>query len=160
MKADLNNDKPITLPLIAISRSSDITIQNVSRRALTLNAMRIDSGDGGSKYLNGVPIELSYQIDIYTRYFAEADEYWRNFIFNLINYPKLTINIPYNDANIEHESAITLNETSSDNSDVPERLIAGQFSRMTINVTVSDAYLFSVPFKENWKVEYDFEIGE
>ena len=34
-----------------------------------------------SDHLNAVPITLKYQIDIYTRYQEEADEYVRNFIF-------------------------------------------------------------------------------
>ena len=92
-------------------------------------------------------------LDIYTKYFAEADEYARNFIFNFINYPKLSIEIPYNNAKVVHDSTVLVESTISDSSDIPERLISGQFTRFTIRLTVDDAWLFSVPFMDNWKIE-------
>ena len=73
----------------------------------------------------------------------EADEYVRNFIFNLINYPKLEIQIPYNDSPLSYTSFITLLESVEDNSDIPERLVPGQFSRFTLSIALNDAYLFS-----------------
>ena len=33
--------------------------------------------------INVIPIQIGYQIDIYTKGIAEADEYIRNFVFNL-----------------------------------------------------------------------------
>jgi len=65
----------------------------------------------------------------------------------------LRIEIPYNDSHIEHNSTIMVESTVSDNSDIPERLVAGQFTRMTIHLTIDDAYLFSVPFMDNWRVD-------
>ena len=70
----------------------------------------------------------------------EADEYMRNIIFNVVNYPRLTITIPYYDENIKHDSSIHLDSTIADNSSVPERLIAGQFTRLSCKISVADAY--------------------
>lgn len=156
LKADLNNDKPLTLPFIAISRDSDIEIINTNKHALTYDGAHLEVDEDKSKQLNAIPIKISYQLDIYTKYFAEADEYLRNFIFNLINYPRLSIEIPYNNSKITHNFTIQLDSTVSDNSDIPERLIAGQFTRMSLKFYIDDAYLFSVPFMKNWKVE----VGE
>ena len=153
LKADLNNDKPLTLPFIAISRDSDIEIINTNKHALTYDGGRLSVDENKTQALNAIPIKISYQLDIYTKYFAEADEYLRNFIFNLINYPRLSIEIPYNDSKIVHNFTIQLDSTVSDNSDIPERLIAGQFTRMSIKFHIDDAYLFSVPFMKNWKIE-------
>lgn len=161
MRADQISDKPLTLPLIAISRDSDIEIINTRKQALSYDAghLTTDPSDRNkstpdvSKVLNAIPIKLTYQLDIYTKYFAEADEYVRNFIFNFINYPRISIEIPYNDAKVLHNSTVLVESTVSDSSDIPERLIAGQFTRMTIRLTIDDAYLFSVPFMDNWKIE-------
>ena len=156
LKADLNNDKPLTLPFIAISRDSDIEIINTNKHALTYDGAHLEVDEDKSKQLNAIPIKISYQLDIYTKYFAEADEYLRNFIFNLINYPRLSIEIPYNNSKITHNFTIQLDSTVSDNSDIPERLIAGQFTRMSLKFYIDDAYLFSVPFMKNWRIE----VGE
>ena len=160
MKADLNNDKPLQLPLIAISRDSEIEIINTNKHALTYDGAHIEVDEEKSKQLNAIPIKISYQLDIYTKYFTEADEYIRNFVFNLINYPRLSIEIPYNNSKIVHNFTIQLDSTISDNSDISERLIAGQFTRMTLKFYIDDAYLFSVPFMKNWKIETgDIEIN-
>jgi len=159
LKADQNNDKPLTLPLISISRDPDIEIISTTKKALSYDGGHLHATEDTSMLLNAIPIQLSYQLDIYTRYFAEADEYMRNFVFNFINYPKLAIEIPYNNAKIEHNSTIMVESTISDSSDIPERLISGQFTRMTLKLTVDDAWLFSVPFMDNWKIETgDIEV--
>lgn len=40
----------------------------------------------------------------------------------------------------------------TDNSDVPERIISGQFTRMTLNITLKDAQLYSYEIREIPKV--------
>lgn len=158
LRADQTNDSPLTLPLIAISRDNDFEIISTAKRPLTYDGGHLAANCEKSELLNGIPIRLSYQLDIYCKYFAEADEYVRNFIFNIINYPNLHIEIPYNNSNIVHDSTVLVESTVSDNSDIPERLISGQFTRMSIRLTIDDAYLFSVPFMDNWNVEYSDEI--
>ena len=159
LEFDQNNDKPISLPLIAISRNNDIEITSTAKKALTYDGAHIAATTKKSQVLNAIPIQLSYQLDIYTKYFAEADEYARNFIFNLINYPKVQIEINYNNSKILHDSNIILEQTLSDNSSIPERLINGQFTRMTLRFKIDDAYLFSVPFMDNWSIEYPVNIN-
>lgn len=104
-------------------------------------------------HLNHVPIQLNYQIDIYTKFFEEADEYARNFVFSIINHPKVTIEIPYNDSKLCHTSFMELRESISDNSDIPERLIPTQFYRFTLKFTLQDAQLYSYNTKHTKKVE-------
>ena len=152
--ADEKNDKKLTLPLIAISRDGGFEIINTQKKALTYDGGHIAANVKQSQVLNGIPIKLNYQLDIYCKYFAEADEYVRNFIFNIINYPTVHIEIPYNNSKIIHDSTMILESSVADNSDIRERLISGQFTRMTIRITIDDAYLFSVPFMGNWSIEY------
>ena len=153
LEADINYDKPLTLPLIAISRDPTFQILTTTKRALTYDGAHIEANKHKSELLNGIPIRISYQLDIYTKYFAEADEYTRNFIFNLINYPNIRIEIPYNQSKVVHNSTIVLNSSVTDNSDIAERLIPGQFTRMSIRFDIDDAYLFSVPFMDNWYID-------
>lgn len=154
MQAEINNDKPLTLPLIAISRDQNVEILSTAKKALTYDGGHLAANKKKSETLNGIPIQLSYQIDIYTKEFGEADEYARNFVFNIINYPKISIEIPYNDAKVVHDSNMMLQQSITDNSDIPEHLIDGQFTRLTLRFIIDDAYLFSVPFMDNWNIIY------
>lgn len=147
-KADTTDDRPIQLPLITLSREPDAEIRINAKRAMTYRGKVFNNQNGISDHLNAVPVNLSYTLNIYTRYLSEADEYVRNFVFNLINYPDILIEIPYNNSEKAYTSYITLQPTITDNSDVPERLIPGQFSRLTLSLALNDAQLFSYNHKK------------
>lgn len=150
--SDMNNDRPIQLPLIALSRNAGYSISNKYKQPLSYNANTLtQTAERGTK-LNAIPIRIPYQIDIYTRYLEEADEYARNIIFNIINYPKLTVEIPYMDCEYTHDANIRLTSDLDDNSDIPERLIPGQFTRLTLGIDIDDAYLFDVRVKDNLSI--------
>ena len=86
LRADQNDDKPLTLPMIAISRDNDFEILSTAKKPLSYDGGHIAAKCKQSELLNGIQIRLSYQLDIYCKYFAEADEYVRNFVFNIINH--------------------------------------------------------------------------
>lgn len=158
MRADLTNDKPLKLPLIALSRETDIQLLSANKKPLTFDGMMKEANEEKTLQINAIPIQIGYQLDIYTRHYEEGDEYLRNFIFNFVNYPKLSITLPYNDANIEHNANITLIKTVEDNSDIAQRLFPDQFTRWTIKLLIEDAYLFSIPYVTNVKVDEEVEI--
>ena len=149
---DKQNDKPIQLPLIAISRNGGYTIQERYKQPRSYTGSRMIQNPDAAAKLNAIPIGISYQIDIYARHLAEADEYARNIVFNIINYPKLNIEIPYEDSGLTHDANIRLTTDVEDNSDIPERLISGQFTRFTIGIDIDDAYLFDVRVKDNLSI--------
>ena len=72
MRADQLNDKPLSLPLIAISRDSDIEIINTRKQALSYDGGHFTNDENDhnkstpsvSKVLNAIPIKLTYQLDI------------------------------------------------------------------------------------------------
>lgn len=150
--ADKNNDQPIKLPLITLSRNGGYTILSKNKKSLSYDGNTFVRSNERSALLNGIPISIEYQIDIYTRYLEEADEYARNIVFNIVNYPKLNIEIPYEDLGLTHDANIMLNSDVDDNSDIPERLIPGQFTRLTIGIVIDDAYLFDVHIKKNLSI--------
>ena len=146
-QADITNDKPIQLPLIAISRDRDIDINLTAKRPLTYMGKTFNASASTADHLNAVPIIIKYQLDIYTRFQAEAQEYVRNFVFNIINHPSMEILIPYNGSNLSYISYMSLLSPISDNSDIQQRLIPGQFTRMTLHFNLNDAQLFSYNHK-------------
>lgn len=151
--ANVNNDRPIKLPLIALSRESRIEVQSVGKKPLSYDGMLLDSTVKKSISLNAIPIGLTYQLDIYCRYMAEADEYLRNFIFHIINYPKLKIVIMDNNYEINHTATLRMLSTVEDTSNIEQHLVNDQFTRFTLTLTIDDAYLFSVPTKTNVHID-------
>ena len=151
--ADKTNDKQIKLPLISLSRPGGYTILNKNKRPVSYNGSLFTSSDSRGAKVNVIPIGIAYQLDIYCRYLEEADEYARNFIFNIINYPKLTIELPYEDQRITHDANIRITSDIEDNSDIPERFIPGQFTRLTLGINIDDAYLFDVRIKDNLSIK-------
>ena len=47
----------------------------------------------------------------------------------------------------------------SDNSDIPERLISGQFTRYTIQLEIDDAYLFDIRYRDVYSLEIVTEMS-
>jgi hypothetical protein len=42
-------------------------------------------------------------------------------------------------------------DTVSDTSSISERIFSGQFTRWTIQLEIQDAFLFSVPYRRDWR---------
>lgn len=158
--ADETNDSPIKLPLISIKRPGGFTVLQTGKRPMSFDGMTLDATHEIAKQLNAIPIGISYQIDVYARYFEEADQYARNIVFNIINYPKLQVSIPYNNENYIHDSNIRMNPEVEDNSDIPERLISGQFTRYTIKIDIDDAYLWDVRYRDVYSIEVSYEVKD
>lgn len=159
--ANDKNDEPISLPIISLTRSREVDLDHPHKKMMTFDGMMLDATIDKSLQIDAIPMTLNYQLDIYTRYKYEADEYMRNFVFNLVNHPKVKVVLPYNDINYTHYSNVKLIPTIEDNSDVPNRLVSDQFTRWTISFTIDDAYLFSLPYKSNVHiVGFDVECEE
>lgn len=154
---DQNNDKPIKLPLIALSRPGGFVIEEKYKQPKSYSGATISYNDQRGAKLNAIKISIPYQLDIYARYQEEADELIRNIVFNIINYPLVKIEIPYHDLGIFHDSNIRLSSDVEDNSDVPERLIADQFKRYTIQIVIDDAYLFDIRIKDNLRLLNNYD---
>ena len=77
---------------------------------------------------------------------------FRNFIFNIINYPKLQVEIPYLNQKLIHESSISLSADINNSSGFSIRQVAGQLYRHSITITIDDAYLWDVREKGNYKI--------
>lgn len=153
--ADNTNDKPIKLPIVCLRRKGGYTILNINKKPLTYDGLVIkgDVKERTAMVLNAIPISIQYQLDIYTRYLKEADAYCRDFIFNIINHPNVQVVVPYNDANFVHNSTIRVSADVEDNSNIPERLITGQFTRMSLSLDIDDAYLWDTKVRKNIELD-------
>ena len=153
LMADDSNDKPISLPVIAISRNKDIEIASAIKQNKSFDGFILckDDKSATTVHMNVIPIKTTYQLDIYTKKRIEADEYVRQYLFKLINNPQIIIEIPYNNHLVRHTANLRVLNTVSDTSDIPTHVFAGQFYRWTIQLELQDGFLFSIPQKTGWK---------
>lgn len=149
IEADEKNDKPLTLPLIALSRSNTVSLKQKTMTPISFDGLMLDSDGKHTLQLNGIPIYLSYQLDIYTRRYDEGDELLREFVFKLVNNPQIVIELPYNNQKFKHVATIEMQTDIEDTSDISERLFPGQFTRWTLRFDIDGAYLFSLPYVDN-----------
>ena len=160
IEADERGDKPIQLPLIAISRETQIDVMHPTKRAMSFDGMMLKSDGKHTLQLDAVPISLTYQIDIYTRHFDEGDELLRELIFKIINNPQLTITLPYNNQNLSQVCAMKMQGQVEDTSGIQERLFSGQFTRWTLRLDIDGAYLYSIPYVDNVHIEEELEVAQ
>ena len=150
--AEDRKDTPLQLPLIALSRHKDIELLSTVKSPKSYDGLKILSTVEGTLQFNVLPIKLLYDLTIYTKTEEEVDEYVRSFLFKLINNPVIKVKIPYNGADIEHIANIRVLSNISDNSDISERIFVGQFHCWTIQLEIQDAFLFSLPYRQNWQL--------
>lgn len=154
LAADDSVDKPLTLPIIAISRNKDIELESAIKQNKSFDGFVIkqDAKTATTVHMNVIPIKTTYQLDIYTKKRIEADEYVRQYLFKLINNPQIIIEIPYNNYIVRHTANLRVLNTISDTSDIPTHVFAGQFYKWTIQLELQDGFLFSIPQKQGWKI--------
>ena len=171
LTADDAKDHAFKLPLIALSRHRDIELLSTVKSPKSYDGLRLYSDEtldnikkgiipDTTLQFNVIPIKLLYDLTIYTKTEDEVDEYVRNFLFKLINNPVIKVQIPYNDSNIEHIANIRVLSSVSDTSDISERIFPGQFYCWTIQLEIQDAFLFSLPYRQNWKLYFNEGDGE
>lgn len=158
--ADETDDSPIQLPILCLRRSGGYTILNINKKPLTYDGVSIDRDEDASTQVDAVPILINYQLDIYAKFLQEADTYARNLVFNIINYPTLKINIPYGeDSYFSHYANIRIAQTIQDNSSIPERMVPGLFTRLSLSIDIDDAYLWDIRTRSNSVILSDVQLN-
>ena len=160
---DVTDDKPIKLPIIRLTRPAGFSILNPHKKPTTYDGMRIHSTELGDRMikLSMIPVNIEYQLDVYCRYLKEADVLARSLIFNIINHPTLEVTIPYHDVNLTHNANIRVNTDVEDNSDIPERFVPGMFTRLTMQISIDDAYLWDARPRDNIYIDLSqIDIGQ
>ena len=163
LHAEDSGDQPLKLPLLTISRNKEIEIASTIKQNKSFDGLVIlnDAANAATVHMNVIPVKTLYQLDIYTKKQLEADEYVRQFLFKLINNTQIIIEIPYNNYIIKHTANLRVLNSVSDTSDIPTHLFSGQFYRWTIQLELQDGFLFSIPYKKNWRfIGYELATSE
>lgn len=147
----------IELPLINLSRMTPITLETTNKKPLSFRGHRYRSNEENTSVLDAIPMDLRYQLDIFTRHRRENDDMLREFIFKIVNNPTLELEIPFQSEK-SHVFNMRLENNVEDNSDIPEHLINGEYFRSTLVIYIDDAYLFDYKNKPNYKIEADVEL--
>lgn len=142
ISADKSNDKSFKLPAIALSRNG-YSINNISKRPMAWDGKKIEADEDKVKQINAIPIILEYNIEVYARYYDEADSYMREIIFNVINYPRVDIEIPYLGFNKIHTSNIRISSNMiEDNKQGGLLTFNDQICSLRLQINIDDAYLW------------------
>ena len=147
IRADNNNDEPFKLPAITLSRNG-YTINNQNKRPMSYDGVRIYADEEKVKQINAIPITLEYSIDVYTRFYEEADSYMREIIFNVINYPQVSIKIPYLGFNTVHDSNIRISSNIISDNNVGITNYRDQLCNLKLQINIDDAYLWDSRIKQ------------
>lgn len=150
---DKTDDSPIKLPLLCLRRALGYTVNTFGKKFMTYGGFRRDIDKYGATYVNAIPVTLNYQVDVYTRYYEEAEDYMRNLIFNIVNYPRFEVEVPYKNIDFQHTVNIIPGQEVIDNSNISERLITGQFTRLSYRFDIDEAYLWDVRDRHNLSLD-------
>lgn len=155
INADKSNDKSFKLPAIVLSRNG-YSIDNISKRPMVWDGKKIEADENKVKQINAIPIKLDYNIEVYARYYDEADSYMREIIFNVINYPRLDIEIPYLGFNTIHASNIRISSNSiEDNKQGGLLSFNDQICSLKLQINIDDAYLWDSRVRTTVSIEGD-----
>ena len=117
---------------------------------------KIEANENRVKQINAIPIILEYNIEVYARYYDEADSYMREIIFNVINYPRVDIEIPYLGFNTIHASNIRISSNNiEDNKQGGLLSFNDQICSLKLQINIDDAYLWDSRVKTTVSIEGD-----
>ena len=155
LKADDSRDKQLRLPFIALSRNNEIELLLNVKNPRSFDGLTLNKTEEKTLQMNVIPVKLQYQLDIFAKTQIEAEQYVREYLFKLINNPVIKIVIPYNGQEVPQIANIKVLSNVADTSDIPQRLFVGQFTRWTIQLEILDAFLYNLPYRQNWKIFID-----
>ena len=155
LKADDSKDKQLRLPFIALSRNNEIELLLNVKNPRSFDGLTLNKTEEKTLQMNVIPVKLQYQLDIFAKTQIEAEQYVREYLFKLINNPVIKIVIPYNGQEVPQIANIKVLSNVADTSDIPQRLFVGQFTRWTIQLEILDAFLYNLPYRQNWKIFID-----
>lgn len=154
INADMHNDNPIKLPMIVLSRNG-FNINNTNRQPINFDGKRIYAKENQLTQINAIPITLNYSLDVYSRYYDEADAYMRELIFMIINSPTVKVTLPYMDINYTHISNIRLSNNEVTDESLQVRSYRDMLCNLKINLNIDDAYIWDARIKSSVEITED-----
>lgn len=163
---DIENDK-IKFPIISIIRtgwSIKDFLQEAQNNAGVLMGY-LDDERVKQVRLQSIPIQINYQVDIWTQNRIDNDIIARELLWFYMQRPQMVVKIPHG-LDTTHVFNVGFELDVTDNSDITEHNSRGRYYRQTLGMYVDDAYLWrssvtNVPIisEVNYAI-YDGEINE
>lgn len=144
---DIKNDS-IQFPIISLTRTG-WSIKNFHQETQIhsgslMNYMKpTDEDDERLKQvrLQAIPIQINYQVDIWTQSRIDNDILARELIWFYTLNPQMIVKIPHG-LNTEHVFNVGFELDITDNSDIVEHDSRGRYYRQTLGMYVDDGYLW------------------
>ena len=168
---DLENDS-IQFPIISLIRTGwslrDFHQETQVHLGSLIDYMEpLDKNDDRLKQvrLQVIPIQINYQVDIWTQNRVDNDILVRELIWFYTQNPQMIVKIPHG-LNAEHVFNVAFDNDIIDNSDITEHNSRGRYYRQTLGMYVDDGYLWrssvtNVPKIEELKYSiYDGDIQD
>lgn len=132
----------IEMPLISLVRTGWQLANSRPHTAKFDGALSgYDESSKKLERLQALPINISYQLDVWTKTRLENDNILRELIFYYSTHPTLLVRIGYG-LDITHNFNIFIDNDIEDNSDIVEHRNRGEYFRQTISLYTDDAYLW------------------
>lgn len=168
---DLDNDN-IKFPIISLTRTGWSMKDNHYEAQIHQGSLvdYMEPNDKNDKRLKQVrlqvlPIQIDYQIDIWTQNRIDNDILARELIWFYKQNPQMLVKIPHG-LNAKHVFNVAFDSDVTDNSDISEHNSRGRYYRQTFGMYVDDGYLWrssvtNVPMLEDLKFSmYDGKITD
>lgn len=143
---DIENDN-IQFPIISLVRTGweiiDYSQEFMNNSGGLVGYLEDDKGQRTRQVrLQALPIQINYQLDIWTQNRIDNDILAREIIWFYTLNPQMRVKIPHG-LNITHPFNIAFEKEIVDNSDIQEHNSRGRYYRQTLGIyTDNDAYLW------------------
>jgi hypothetical protein len=153
----LKNDGRVLLPFISVWRLPEFTINRQ-----TYNDSRVRQGstlrlgteaNSPLRAARGVPVTLTYQLDVYSNKRTTCDGIASELILHLLEHPYINVNIDGLDRNFVQQFEIIVSDSVNDNTSVSEFEDTGRIYRLTLEITLNDAVIYRIDRHDNKQVE-------
>jgi len=144
------HDGRVIMPFISVYRLAEFAINRI-----TYSDVRVRDGAptrlGNSmssplRKARGVPVTLTYQMDVYSNKRATCDGIAAELLLNLLEYPFVDVNIAIEgvEGGMKQQFEFTVTDNVTDNTSISEFEDAGRIFRLTIEVVLNDAIIYRI----------------
>lgn len=155
-RADVSPTDEVKLNIVSLTRLK-WEITSKGKTPLSRDGWKYKGSEKNIEQLRAIPIRIDYQIDFISRKRKQNDNLVREFVYKILNNPKLVVSIPYNDSSKTHNFSINIDSVVEDNSDIAQHLDKGERFRSTLTLSVEDAYLFAYTIKDTVSIDADVD---
>jgi hypothetical protein len=140
------HDGRVLMPFISCWRLPEFSINRT-----TYNDVRVRKGSGirlgeaansPSRNIKGVPVTLTYQIDIYSNKRVTCDGIAAELLLLMLESPYIDVVIP--EINLTQQFELVISDNVNDNTSISEFEDTGRIYRLTIEAILNDAIIYRI----------------